>query len=674
MIDGYYNRFDPEKNYDSHVFISGRVLQSAELNEIQSAIKHRLRGVADALFKDGDIIRDAELIVNAETGHAQAGSGAVYLAGAVRGVAPKTFTIPVVGTVAVGIRLVTNVITEIEDPSLRDPATITRNYMEPGAAREQVVAEWAFQGDGGEGEFFPIYTVENGVVHPKEPPPNLDAVTNAIASYDRDNSGGNYVVNGLLVEAVPGPDDNTDSFIISAGRARVQGYAVTTTYDTRLNRTKEPDLGLVSSEPHVAEAGSSQRINVDRAPIASIHQVQVTRDKTVTVTRGMVAGGMDSLPDTSVLQLLSVTQGATEYVIGEDVRLTGGMVDWSLAGSEPSGGSTYTVQYRYIVTETPDPEDWDEDGLTVYDAVEGSLILVTYESKLPRIDRLCIDRDGRFIWATGISDPFTPGIPAAPSGTVPLARVIYTWREGELPNVINDAVRTVSMDELQQINARIDALADIMARNQLASSADMREAILKKGILVDPFLDNSVRDLGVEQTAAVANGALTLPIDATASPLEASNQQPNVLTRTGFKVTLRQESITGGMKINPYMAFPPNPAEVEIDPAKDYWTETTVRHTSDVNYRNITNKSAKTAILGAAYYWGYGLYRHFAGSYTTSTTTTRTTSSMSVNNYKVGDIEHLREIEIRLKATGFEPNEPVQELRFDGVVVTPVAP
>lgn len=669
MLEGHYNRFDPNKDFEDHIFRAGYVLQSAELNEIQSASKYRLRGVADAIFKDGDIIRDAEIIVDQHTGETQCASGAVYLSGMVRGVAPKQMTIPTAGTIAVGIRLVSSIVTELDDPDLRDPASLTRNYMEAGAARQKVSTEWGFQGDGLEGEFYPIYTVENGIVHSKEPPPTLDSITHAIATYDRDNSGGNYVVNGYWVEPAAGPDNETDAFVVSAGRARVQGYAVTINHDSRLLRPREPHIRTVLSEPHLADGSSPQRINLDRAPVKTVTSVQVTRDKTVTVTRGMVASGSDSLPDTSILQLIDVRQGGTEYSVGEDVRLTAGQVDWSLAGDEPAGGSTYSVTYRYIVTETPGT--FDEDGLEVSDAVDGSLILVTYEAMLPRIDRICLNRDGQFVWAVGISDDYTPGIPSAPAGTLPIARVLHSWRDGVAPVVINDSVRAMSMDELQQINSRIDGIADILARTQLASAADMREAVLKKGLLVDPFIDNTVRDAGVEQDAAIANGILTLPIETEVEYLADGSDAPNTLERTGFTSVLAQEARTGGMKINPYMAFPATPADVEIEPSSDYWAETRVRNTSSVDYQEIVNRSARTAIIGSTYLWGLLGYNTFSGHGAVPSVTTTSTSQTSINNYKVGDIEHLRQLEIVLTATGFEPEETVDELRFDGIEVDP---
>ena len=86
MPDSYYDNFNASKNYEKILYRDGYTLQGAELNEAQSAAMHRLQGVADALFKDGDIIRDAGIIVNKETGEVRAQSGAVYLRGAVRGV------------------------------------------------------------------------------------------------------------------------------------------------------------------------------------------------------------------------------------------------------------------------------------------------------------------------------------------------------------------------------------------------------------------------------------------------------------------------------------------------------------------------------------------------------------------------------------------------------------
>ena len=194
-----HNRFDPADNFDSIAFRQDRVLQSAELNDAQAMFAHRLRSISDVLFRDGDVIRDARCIVNPDTGAVQAEAGALYLKGAVRGVPPAAFNVPTVGVVAIGVYLVTTTVTELEDPSLLNPATGTPSFQQPGAWRIKVTPTWGCEGDGQAGDFFPVYTVENGYLRAKEAPPNLDAVTQALAGYDRDSTGGSYIVSGLNV-------------------------------------------------------------------------------------------------------------------------------------------------------------------------------------------------------------------------------------------------------------------------------------------------------------------------------------------------------------------------------------------------------------------------------------------------------------------------------------------
>ena len=175
--DNYYNLHDPEKSFESILFRDGYVLQGRELNDLQELFFEHARGLGDALFADGDIIRDAQISVDASTGQVTAQAGAIYLAGKVRGVPPASFVIPTSGTVTVGIRLVLTVISENEDPALRNPAQGCDGEGEAGAWRLKVEALWGFDTDGGSGRFVPVHTVDNGVVRAKEQPPNQDSFT-----------------------------------------------------------------------------------------------------------------------------------------------------------------------------------------------------------------------------------------------------------------------------------------------------------------------------------------------------------------------------------------------------------------------------------------------------------------------------------------------------------------
>lgn len=650
MLTGVYDRFDPTDEFDSHLFRAGYVLQSAELNEIQSAINYRVKGIGDALFKDGDIIRDAQVIVDANTGIVRCESGAVYLRGAVRGVPPATFTIATTGEVVIGIYLRTTAVTELDDPDLRDPASLTRNYQEPGAGRRKVSAAWGFAGDAQAGDFFPVYTVEDGSLRAKEVPPNLDSVNQALARYDRDSSGGTYVVSGLTVQRMADLGSGEQVYTVAEGRARVNGYGVELQTSRRLVYPAVPDLRLINSEPHVSANESAQRINVDRAPINDISEVNITAEKTVTLTHGGFVGAQDPLPDTSVLQILEVKQGGTTYVQGVDYKLTAGKVDWSLAGAEPATGSTYTVKYQYIAT--VEPSAVDETGFTVTGAVVGSLVLVTYNQKLPRIDRLAMTAEGAFTWLKGVSADWTPSAPSVPPDMLLLATVYQTW--GSERTLINDSVRVVPMQDLAQINSRIDYMLGLISQQRLEGSANLKEAGQKKGLFVDPFLDDTLRDQGTVQSGAIFDGELTLPVEilGVTSPgaditgpvslaiSPVSGQTPYVINQT-----LR----TGSMKINPYMAFTPLPAEVLLTPAVDRWTESQTQWASDVT-RQITTWSS----LG----W---LVRQYTTNSTEVVSTTKTPA------------RYLRPIEVRFSIKGFGPGEFLNTLTFDGIVVTPTA-
>src|SRR6266576_3992125 len=200
-LKNYYNRFNPAKRYERSLFLAGRGLQSAELNEIQDYALSKLKGIGDAISRDGDVITGSNCIIDGERVILE--SGKIYLRGAVRDVEKAELIIPINTTVRIGVWYIESTITELEDPSLRDPAVGTRNYQEVGAARAEITITWDYQAEGVtkrsvNGEFYPIYNVENGVLIEHAPPPQANAVNTALARYDRE-ANGSYVVNGLDV-------------------------------------------------------------------------------------------------------------------------------------------------------------------------------------------------------------------------------------------------------------------------------------------------------------------------------------------------------------------------------------------------------------------------------------------------------------------------------------------
>jgi len=634
---GYYSRFDPNKNYERHLFRAGYVLQSAELNELQESSLNRMQGISDSLFKDGSIIRDCVVVVDPTTGATTCNSGAIYLRGAVRGIPPQTFTIPVVGTIAIGIRLIETVVTETDDPDLKDPAVGLRNYARAGAARLKLEPQWGWDGDGSTADFFPVYTVDGGILRPKEAPPQIDSVTQAIARYDRDSSGGTYVVAGLNCQILP-DDGSNQVYSISDGSARVRGNGVTLSTSRRVVIDPAPDLRYVETEPHLSSGTSSQRVNLNLYPVKNVVLATITAQKTVTLTHGAYSGASDVLPDASVLSIVSVTQGATTYAATTDYLLTGNSVDWSPAGAEPATGSTYSVTYNYITSVTPDSVD--ASGLYVTGALAGTLILVSYNQFMPRIDRICLADDGQVVFIKGVSANANPMAPMVPDSLLPLATITQTWDANR--SIDNDGVRVVPMKDLAAINARIDHVLGLVAQQGLESNVHSREANALKGLFTDPFLDDSQRDAGIAQTAAIYNGVLALPITVSASDCDSRSPGTASTMASSTEAVVSQILRSNSKKVNPYMAFAPLPAVATLDPSLDRW----------VNINTV---------------WSSPITRLIAGAWTWFNRSNLLATVSSLPSM------FLRSRTINFSLTNFAPNEPISTITFDGITLLTAA-
>ena len=682
MLDGYYNRFDPAKNYDEHLFRAGHVMQSAEVNEIQSTAIHRLKSFGDALFKDGGIVKNAQLFIDSATGAAIGESGIIYLQGQLRGVPRREFTVPVHGEVAVGVYLVKRVVTELEDPSLRDPAIGARNYQEPGAARLECIPQWGYAGEVGapaNAEFYPVYTVIDCVIVQQAPPPQVDAIAQAIASYDRKSAGGYYVTDGLRVTKLDDdPDSGEQQYSIQEGSARIDGQEVVIPAAIRARLAAVPDLGVVDSEPTLADSSGSQRITTAFAPIASIDQVRITAEKTVTLTHGNFTGALDPLPDSAVLELLSAKQGATTYTLGQDFKLTGNQVDWSpTSRPEPAPGSSYEITYRYITSTAPIAPD--ATGLTVKGAVPNTLIQVSYKWKRPRIDRICLTSLGVPTFVQGVPQNYHPLPPAIPTGLLPLALIYQTWTNDRA--VYNDAVRVVPMAELERMNSRIDNLFSLVADQRLLTNAVASDPTSKKGLFVDPFLDDDLRDQGIDQTAAIVNEELTLGIVAE-SAWGAPTNAPEVWTlpETTPRVAVQQLLQTGAMAVNPYLAMTPLPAIAKIDPAVDFWNHTQAaredRWLSPVTM-SLTEVQLNNQLRTAS--WAQSLRGWFGWTSQaaidqrirerTTIMTSTTQTFVESPGFFIGEAQWLRQIVVKFTLEGFGPSEVLNTVRFDGVNV-----
>lgn len=645
MIERYYNLFDPAKHYTQLLFRAGDGLQSRELNEIQTALIHRLQGVADALLKDGDIVSGANLQVDADTGLVTLEAGRVYLRGAVCEVPAASFTVPVDGRVAVGVRFTSRTITELEDPNLREPAVGVRNYQEPGAGRLQETLAWGWEGsgtsDGQPGDFHAIYALDNGILENRRQPPVLDGVISSLARYDYD-ANGHYVTEGLGVRFLDTDVDAQEHiFSLAEGRANIDGFKVERSQSQRLRLPIDPDLQRVSSEPQVFNdsGDGSMVVIINRPPLAQVIDIKVTQQKAETVVHGAFTGSRDVLTEPTVVAVLTITQGATTYTQGTDYKVVGDEIDWSPGGAEPAPGSSYLVTYQYIASVTP--SDLTDTGFKVAGVVQGSTMYIDYQWKLLRVDLLALTADGQVERIKGISQVRNPIAPTVPASRLALAEIAYDWSQAGAPEVRNIAVRTIKVSELTAMQRQIADLYDLMALEQLRVDANIREPAAKKGLFVDNFLDDDLRDQGVAQTGAIVAGVLTLPITASA---QHAKENGNQLITLDYSLTpmIEQLARTGSMKINPYQAFEPVPAKVTLTPSVDQFTVTNTTWASDVTERLITGSGVLEQVIE-----------------------TRRSEQVLVSSSE--EAQFLRALQVAYRVEGFGPSEALAQLRFDGL-------
>lgn len=672
-LQSYYNRFNAGKNYDRTLFLAGRGLQSAELNEIQENIIQKLKGVGDAIFGDGDVVEGTAIVVDPDTGVTTIEDGHIYLRGSVRKVGTADFTIPTDGIVRIGVYYKETTITELEDPNLRDPAVGTRNYQEPGAARLQISLTWGFESDGvtpeGDGEFYPVYNVQNGVLIIQSPPPQSDALTAALARYDRE-AHASYVVNGFKVRFLElDTETNEQVFVITEGKAHVNGFEIELPHGLRLRFPNDPDIAEIESEPHTftGDENGVMRLTLNNTPIHQVNKIDITKELTATITHGAFSGATDPLPDEAVLEIIEITQGATTYELNTDYRLTAGDVDWSPLGAEPSPGSSYDVTYRY--REQLEPVNLDDTSFDIDGAVEGSLILIDYEWKMPRFDLVAMDQEGNVRRVKGLAHPWRPAVPQSPEGQLTVGLIEQRWETGVPVDTTSTATHAVPMSDIEAIRESVHDLYSLVAQERLRNDANAADPSAKLGVFVDPFFDDDLRDQGIPQTAAIVDGELSLPIVA---DIAETARESSAFTLTyDLEPVIEQLLRTTDMKVNPYQAFDPIPAKVTLNLSVDRWTEINTDWSSPVTRRfsQFTSPLTRTSIIG-------GGNRSRVQSRTTRNVLLRVQQSESnelLSSSSI-DAEFMRQQTQSFELEGFDPGEELETLLFDGIEIEPLDP
>lgn len=617
-------------------------LQGAELQDMQTIIRGRHDRLGSLVAKDGNRIVRADAIVDVEAGTVTLTDGSIYVAGDIFPVEPKILTgIPMAGRTEIGVRLVKRYITSEDDPSLLGLVPGSLAEGEPGAAREVASISWAHIDDGGAGIFFSVYTLQDGTILDQTGPSILEPAMQALAAYDRPN--GNYIVSGCRVTAL-GANAGAQVFAIEQGEANINGYKRTRLAALRHAEPEAWDELAIPGETHIYAGGASLTFEVNQAPIGHINDILLTMEKTVTLTRGAIASGADALPDANVLSVSQVKKGATIYATPADYALVGRNIDWAAAGSEPAAGENYQVTYRYRASVPADAST--AKTFTVSGGATGGEVIISYTTKLPRIDRLCLQQDGSPLYLKGLPAQINPLPPAAPGDVLKLCQIRNDWMSTPAISVdgINDGVRFLSAAEQARFNSQILDLVRLVQLERLKSGIDAREPVSKKNMFVDPFADDSYRDGGTEQSGAIADGMLMLSIEPTFYHADLAQA---VTLDYVEEVVIAQDLKTACEVINPYQNFEPLPGALKLTPAVDFWTESRDEWLS-----------AQTVEFNRG-------VRRDSGPLQTSSTADQ------LVDQRVEQLEFLRKIPVAFEISGLGVGEILDELTFDGINVKP---
>ena len=565
--DRHKLRPDNERLYYGETFFS----QAADINESFSIEAEKRKAVANLIARDGDRLAGGDLNVNVGAGTVFISAGQLFIDGSPRSIPARTLTsVPMTGLVQIGVRETSTVITADDDPLYLglEPAA-EKSYGEPGAVRLVKTYAWAFATDGGAGQFYAYVTLLDGVIVSQDAPPTLSGVQQQIRIGDSD-AHGNYVVRGCTVIPL-GLSSGKQVFSIAEGTANILGAKIQRPTASRHEEIEQPDLGTIVSEPttYVGVSGSAT-LTVRRPPIAAISSVVITKQKTVTLTKG-VTGSADTLPDSSTTEIISVVQGGTTYVATTSYLKTGDAVDWSPAGPEPASGSSYQVTYQYLAVVTP--TSFTNTTISVSGGVNNKPVFISYTSKLPRTDAICINDKGGIVYLKGVSAVQNPQAPVIPESLLMLAIVKNNWY-GTPVTDDSETTRSYHFSQIHRMyNNLIDLFNEVSLQKQ-AISINSRAPAARTGIFSDPLLDDSFRDAGATQNGAVFDGSFQIPITPSFIKITASG----VLTLFYSEVTgVAQDAKSACEKINPYQSFTPPPARMTISPAQDFWTDRETR-------------------------------------------------------------------------------------------------
>ena len=295
----YYDNYDPAKGYSAVLYRPGIVVQTQELNEMQSILKQNIRNIGGALLTDGDIIEGCQCIISdASEGSVakkvKVTAGRIYFSGDIYDTADTELLINGVGTEIIGVKLIEEVITESEDPSLLDNAEGFANFQMSGAHRRKSYLSIVANDDTAS----TLFTISEGNIINIDSGDSdsvvIDRINTTLARRTYDESG-NYRVDGLELSPKGESDSNNIMLNVSAGKAYIKGNELVRIASTTVPLERATELRSVELETQ-RYSQDNNMYPLNNSPVISEGlEVKAYIRATTTMTKG-VSGGSDPFP------------------------------------------------------------------------------------------------------------------------------------------------------------------------------------------------------------------------------------------------------------------------------------------------------------------------------------------------------------------------------------------
>jgi len=397
----------------------------------------------------------------------------------------------------------------------------------------------------------------------------LERAQRMVIRYDYD-SNGSYIIDGYNVTYV---EDEGDYHVlrVSEGVAHVQGIECILNASQKFKIDRAFDFKTVDNEPHSFTGNGYYTLRWN--PIKSISEITGVKQMTnMDVVHGTFTGASDLLSPNPVINIQSVTQGATTYIKGVDFTQDRDYINWSPTGGstkEPSPGSTYQVTYTYQDTVSATISA-DKKQIYLSGLAPDSIFYVTYDFYIPRIDRIALTKTNTINVIKGRPDFLNPIAPQV-GEDLPLALVEVAF--GQVPKITWDYYKIMRASDTQILSARVTNNEYNIAKLNLATDLLSRDPTLYiKNTYTDPFYDDDLRDKGKPNTASVIGQTLLLPINWENTTINSGNRIYLDYTEENF---ISQLAETTTHKVEPYLWANTPPAYIEIDPKVYSWTAKT---------------------------------------------------------------------------------------------------